>query len=48
MGQAVTDHRLFRLNFTLLIERTFGTETASRVRDDIERAARNRDRGIGR
>ncbi|MEP6654063.1 MAG: DUF6036 family nucleotidyltransferase [Myxococcales bacterium] len=40
MGQAVTDHRLFRTNFVVLVERTFGTATAARVRDDIERHAR--------
>jgi hypothetical protein len=47
MGQAVTDHRLFRINFQVLIERTFGSSTAVRVRDDVERDAQTRHRGLG-
>jgi hypothetical protein len=47
MGQAVTDHWLFRINFQVLIERTFGSSTAVRVRDDVERDAQTRHRGLG-
>jgi hypothetical protein len=46
MSHVVKDPRELRLNFVLVVDRLFGTQTAARVRDELEwDAKRNRDRG---
>jgi hypothetical protein len=49
MSHVVSDPRKLRLNFVLVVDRLYGADAASRVRDELERSARRgRDRGPDR